>query len=82
MRLTEDGVYVLEGEFVWEIVYRYYNFECSLPEAETREVREIPSWARIWKHKSNCLKECAILEEKMKMDKRKMPPIKVAQSKF
>lgn len=58
LRKTEDENWVLEGELVWEIMFRFINWEVSIAEPEQRAVRDIPEHYKIWKHLSNCIRAC------------------------
>lgn len=68
MRITEEGYHVEETEFVYEIMYRYYNEETSLPEPEGKLVRDVPVGWKIWKHRRECWLACKERIRKEKFD--------------
>lgn len=65
VRITEDNHTVKGNELVYEIMYRYYNPEVSLPEPEQRAVRLIPEDRPIWLHRQNCQIECDRIIKRM-----------------
>lgn len=58
MRKTEDGFMVDKSEFVYEIIFRYYNEEASIPEPDNRQVMNIPEGVKIWKERPSCQTAC------------------------
>jgi len=58
MRITEEGYQVEENEFVYEIMYRYYNEEVSLPEPDGKLARQVPMGLKVWKSELECRKAC------------------------
>lgn len=57
-RRTEEGILVLEGTWVWEILWAYRNPEVSEPYVIHRKASEIPLNVKIWFHKYNAEAEC------------------------
>jgi hypothetical protein len=61
---------VLPEDEVWEVMYRYYNAEVSVPEPERRQAGEIPKGVKIWKSFEACKSECRRLNTRKERDKK------------
>lgn len=66
MRKTEDGHNVFKTERVYEILWNYHNAEVSIAVPSSATPETIPPTVRIWKHRINCERECARLNDQEK----------------
>lgn len=57
-RKTVDGVWVLDIDAVWEIMYIWYNTEVSLAEPKQRIAKSVPKEVKAYFYKINCVKTC------------------------
>lgn len=53
-RRTREGHWVGPHDKVWEIVYKYYNAEYSVPRPEHKKAQDVPIGVRIWESRTNC----------------------------
>lgn len=65
MRLSEDGNWLLEEEYAYEVMWAWINAEISEAYPERRIVKEIPMGYKIFKHESNCKRHCAYLNKQI-----------------
>lgn len=56
--ITEDYQLVTQYDAVWEIWYKWLNWEVSLAYPVPARVADVPAGCKVWRNEDACRREC------------------------